>query len=188
MAAMITSWQEILSIVATILAIGYIFSGMIRKPKTWWQQLHENRFFDWENFKYSAIIAAPAIILHELGHKFAGFAFGIPSFYTVLWWGLLIGIVLRVLGSGFIFFIPGYVNIGAAVAPGPMALIAFAGPAVNLALFVISWAMLKMQIKPKWNRALAISMQINLWLFIFNMLPIPPLDGSKVAAGLLSLL
>ena len=181
----ITTAAEILGIIGTIVAIGYIFSGLIRKPKTWWQQLQENKYFDWDNFKYSTMIAAPAIIFHELAHKFAGFAYGVPSYYNVLWWGLGIGIFLRVIGSGFIFFIPGYVQVSQAVDPGSMAVIAFAGPAANLAMFFISWALIKYNIKPKWNRAFHISKVINLWLFIFNMLPIPPLDGSKVVAGLL---
>jgi Zn-dependent protease len=33
--------------------------------------------------------------------------------------------------------------------------------------------------------ALFVSVEINLVLAIFNMLPLPPLDGSKVLAGLL---
>ncbi len=184
---MITNAAEIIGIIVTILAIGYIFSGMIKKPKTAWEQLKEHRLFDWENFKYSAMITAPAIIFHELAHKFVSLAYGIPSFYNVLWWGLGIGVILRVIGSGFIFFIPGYVQVSQAVAPGTMAVIAFAGPATNLALFVISWALIKYNVKPEWNRAFHISKVINLWLFVFNMLPIPPLDGSKVVAGLMGI-
>src|SRR5690606_25755992 len=30
-----------------------------------------------------------------------------------------------------------------------------------------------------------VAIQLNIWLAVFNMLPLPPLDGSKVLAGLL---
>lgn len=32
---------------------------------------------------------------------------------------------------------------------------------------------------------LQVAIQLNIWLAVFNMLPLPPLDGSKVLAGLL---
>lgn len=32
---------------------------------------------------------------------------------------------------------------------------------------------------------LQLFIQLNIWLAVFNMLPLPPLDGSKVLAGLL---
>lgn len=32
---------------------------------------------------------------------------------------------------------------------------------------------------------LQVTIQLNIWLAVFNMLPLPPLDGSKVLAGLL---
>lgn len=33
---------------------------------------------------------------------------------------------------------------------------------------------------------LQVTIQLNIWLAVFNMLPLPPLDGSKVLAGILS--
>src|SRR5690606_29369087 len=32
---------------------------------------------------------------------------------------------------------------------------------------------------------LQVSVQLNIWLAVFNMLPLPPLDGSKVLMGIL---
>ncbi|HIH17536.1 MAG TPA: site-2 protease family protein, partial [Nanoarchaeota archaeon] len=44
--------------------------------------------------------------------------------------------------------------------------------------------------KRKLSRNMAIFLfytaSINLWLFIFNMIPVPPLDGSKVLMGLIN--
>jgi len=184
---MVFTLVEILEIAITVVAVGYIFSGFIRKPKHAFDQLFENKLFDWENIKYAAMITAPAVILHELGHKFASLLVGIPSHYHMVWWGLALGAFLRAIGSGFIFFIPGYVRVEGFVDPVTMGAIAFAGPAVNLALFGISKYMLESGKYRHWHRELFLSKQINLWLFIFNMIPFGPLDGAKVLRGVLAL-
>jgi Zn-dependent protease len=185
---------EITQILITIVAIGFIFSGFIKKPQThkdYFEQMFGgnrwSKFLNWGNFKFSTAVVAPAIILHELGHKFAGIALGYPSYYEMSSFGLSLGVFLRLIGSRFLLFLPGYVVI-----PGAtdihLAAIAFAGPAVNLILLAVSWAMLESGKFRKYSRYLWISKQINLWLFIFNMLPIPPLDGSKVVIGLMAIL
>ncbi len=72
-----------------------------------------------------------------------------------------------------------------------MILVAAAGPAMNLGLAVasaalINLAMLAPDSLADWLvQSLANSILINLILAIFNMLPLPPLDGGRVAVGLL---
>ncbi len=71
-----------------------------------------------------------------------------------------------------------------------MAKVAFAGPASNLILVLISALALKLTVMFMPNFALLIqvfvySIMINLLLALFNLMPIPPLDGSKIVARFL---
>lgn len=63
------------------------------------------------------------------------------------------------------------------------ALVGVAGPLTNLALAVLSAFTLNV-ISPDFGTItrdfLLMFMQLNIALFVFNMLPIPPLDGSRV--------
>lgn len=69
--------------------------------------------------------------------------------------------------------------------------VAAAGPAMNIALALTSGLGLAildgMGVTPGyWGRALCLaSIRINLLLAVFNLLPLPPLDGSRVVTGLL---
>ena len=85
---------------------------------------------------------------------------------------------------GFVFAAPGAVVIhakrdlwGQAVAMREkMGIVAVSGPLVNMALagvfFVFNIVM------PSFIFALGVT--INVWLALFNLIPFPPLDGSKV--------
>lgn len=65
-------------------------------------------------------------------------------------------------------------------------LVAIAGPLSNLLLAIIAAALLGMVGPNEAARAfLGTCVLLNVLLFLFNLLPIPPLDGSKVAYGLI---
>jgi len=182
---MILSLREIMDILIMTLAVGYIFMSIFK--------FSHDRFkigFDWKAFKFACLVTAPAIILHELGHKFVALGFGLEATFHAAYTWLGIGIVLRALQTGFIFFVPAYVSVGCAtkecvIPPLQMSAIAAAGPFVNLAIFFICWILLKRKdLKKNVRIAIYITKQINLFLFVFNMLPIPMFDGFKVYQGL----
>lgn len=69
------------------------------------------------------------------------------------------------------------------------AMVAFAGPFSNLVMSVVAGFVLAVFTKYEviaWDspfvELLARLVQINVALFLFNLIPIPPLDGSKIAA------
>lgn len=163
------------------------------------------------DFILQIIILAPPILLaltvHEFAHGYVAYRFGDP---TARDQGRLTLNPLKHLDplGTIAFFI---IHIGWAkpvpVNPGyfknprkDMLWVALAGPAVNMILAVIS----ALAVKVLWfiattipyspmaeailvplNEVLMASVWINLVLCIFNFLPIPPLDGSKILAGLL---
>lgn len=60
------------------------------------------------------------------------------------------------------------------------ALLALAGPVSNLALAFLGALLFKVVDFGGLTEAMVFFVQINVALFIFNMIPIPPLDGSRV--------
>ena len=186
---------EILNLILLTIVIGFIISGFIKHPRKSFRQQQGGRgkFFDWDDFKFSILIAAPGIVIHELFHKFFAIGFGASASFQLFPIGIALGIILRLVHSPFVILAPGFVVISqdANITSAQMALVAFAGPLVNLLLWLIPTFILRTR-KRKLSRSLAIFLfytaSINMWIFIFNMIPIPPLDGSKVLIGLINAL
>lgn len=156
-----------------------------------------------------AIFAIPVIIaitLHEAAHGFVARHFGDetaaragrvtlnPLKHIDPVGTIILPALLLLTKTGFVF---GYakpvpVDFGALRHPKrDMIWVAAAGPAMNVLLALISVALLNGvaqfgKTAPQWVAALLwSSVEINLVLAVLNLWPIPPLDGSKVAVGLL---
>lgn len=186
---MFISLIEILYLVILVFAIGYIFSNYIKRPRTEIDIIEDNNYFNWEDIKFAAIIAAPAVILHELGHKFVALFFGLNAVLHIFWEGLGLGIFLKLINAPFLILAPAYVSISGNGTAFQGMMTSFAGPFMNLLLFLISYLILNRSKLTK-NQATILYMtkQINLMLFIFNMIPIPPLDGFSFFSNLFKII
>jgi Zn-dependent protease len=147
-----------------------------------------------------------AVTLHEAAHGFVASRFGddtawragrvtanplkhIDRFGTIILPALLI-----LVRSPFLFGYAKPVPVDFARLYNPrrdMVWVALAGPATNVLLALVSSLLfygvgLVPPSPAEWLAAnLVHSIQINAVLCVFNMLPLPPLDGGRVAVGLL---
>ncbi|MCP3684900.1 MAG: hypothetical protein GY861_19740 [bacterium] len=181
----IISVAEIIDLVIMVVALGYIFSGIFRVPQTG-DPLEHFRRSKFSDIKLAILATAPAIVLHEAGHKIVAMSLGLDAVFHAHYLGLGIGIVLRLIASPFLIFVPGFVTIYDATAPQHV-LTAAAGPLMNLILWLGAMYLLKRTTNPKHQQILYLTKKINKFLFIFNMIPIPFLDGGQVLFGLIEI-
>lgn len=136
-------------------------------------------------FFISLIVVIISFLLHEMGHKFLASRLGCTATFKILPVGILLGFVSMFLKSsiGFIFFAPGFVEIlpykfgrwGIKVirlTPRYLGFITLAGVGINL-FFAFFFMLFPGEI-------FQILSQINILLAFFNLIPIPPFDGSKI--------
>lgn len=149
-----------------------------------------------------------AITLHEAAHGFVAWKLGDDTAYRAGRLTLnplrhidpvgtvLIPAMLLLFRAPFLFGWAKPVPVNFWALPSPrrdMAIVALAGPLTNLAQAYI--AMLLFHLVPffgEWTGPwIALNLQnailINLILCVFNMIPLPPLDGGRVAVGWLPL-
>ena len=146
---------------------------------------------------YYVLMLPPLIFsltLHEYAHARVAYYFGDPTAKAmgrltlnplkhVDWFGLLLLIIVKFGWAKPVPVNPRYFQ-------NPrrdMLWVGLAGPAMNLSLAFAS-AMILRVIGPSEGIVPAMLwyfMEVNTILAIFNLLPIPPLDGSRVLAGLL---
>ena len=185
----ITIW-EVIEMAITIAFVGYIFSDIFPKRITYENMLKMGPRFDVESFKFAAIVAGSAIILHELGHKVMAMSFGMQATYQAAFTWLILGVILKLMNFGFFVLVPAFVSIVGTSSSTPLqfSLIALAGPLVNLLLWLLFSHLLKnKKIYKKHHMMLHYGKEINKFRFIFNILPIPGFDGYKVLGYLLKL-
>ena len=180
---MLVTLAEIIRATLLSLILGWLFMDLI-PPASRLQA--EKRFW------LSVASVAPAVILHELAHKLVALSLGLQATLQVPWLFVLLAVILKLARSPFIFIVPAFVSMQGVLTPFTIFLTALAGPLMNLILAGVFWLLERSE---RVSRAsyemlvfIHVSMQINLFLGIFNLLPIPGFDGSKVAYGLIRML
>jgi Zn-dependent protease len=144
------------------------------------------------------ITLIPSVVLHEVSHGYVAYLFGDPTakeqhrltlnplrhidpFGTILMPAMLLLAGLPAFG----YAKPVPVNLGRLRKPRKQALwVALAGPAVNIVLSGVGYAICEYAIhvsysQGEFNFGEALGL-VNLILAAFNLLPIPPLDGSAI--------
>ncbi len=157
---------------------------------------------------YSLLLAVPAILIaltfHEFAHGYVAYRYGDPTAKNHGRLTLNPLAHLDPMGTIMIFLIHfGWakpVPVDPRYLGNPkrdMMWIAAAGPLMNVALALVSGILIRIFLATDLayadpNGAIGIlfqmlrfSLYINLALAFFNLLPIPPLDGSKILAGFL---
>jgi Zn-dependent protease len=155
---------------------------------------------------YLAVALVPSLVLHEYAHAFAADAFGDP---TPRRWGrltlnpkplidpfgsiILPGLILLLVAAGKGFILP----IFAYAKPMPLdptylrnrsrdsLIVVLAGPAANLALAAVAGTVIRAGIGGDVGLIVRAFLIVNVFMFVFQLMPVPGLDGAKLLARVL---
>ena len=127
----------------------------------------------------SAFVVLAGFLLHELGHKFVAQRYGAWAEFRMYPLGLMMAVMMSFLGV--LFAAPGAVYIAGRVTKRQNGLISLAGPIVNLAIGGAFLAASFIFPLGAVGYVLTLIAIMSLFLAGFNLIPIPPLDGYKIA-------
>lgn len=153
------------------------------------------------DFIFYFLVIVPSAIIHEYAHgwvadmlgdptaRYAGRLTINPVVHIDLWGTILMPIMLSVATGGAFMF--------AYAKPVPYnpynlknqkwgpAMVALAGPAANLLLALAFAIVVRVLPVSDFTSILATIVYANVMLMVFNLVPIPPLDGSKILYAVL---
>lgn len=149
---------------------------------------------------FSLILFFLAVVIHEFAHGWVAYKLGDP---TAKYSGrltlnplahidpigtIILPVFLIITGSPILFgwAKPVPVNfLGLHNPKKDVSLVGLAGPVANIILAILISLIIKIKIAILPIQILEQFMVLNLVLATFNLIPIPPLDGSRVVTGLL---
>ena len=140
-----------------------------------------------EYFILSLFTVSVAFILHELAHRFVARKY--KHYAEFKRWNTGLGMALLFSLFGFVFAAPGAVVIHQKsdmwgriipLSPRKYGIISLAGPATNVILAAVFYIIGVIMPSGIISTISSFGITVNIWLAVFNMLPIPPLDGSKI--------
>lgn len=177
--------SEVRGLIITLVVIAFIFSFREWGTTT----------FDWNlgfaNFGRSLLLVGLALLAHEFGHRTVATWLGYVSEYKAWILGLIAGLVVAFVSNGYLLFLaPGMVLVNYSMVHrlgtyphGPnlkhVGWIAMSGAIANVVLAIICKA-LYFSFPNPW---LLKAVNVNIWLALFNMIPLPPFDGVKMFFG-----
>jgi len=166
------TFTEIRDLLISAIVLGFIFS-----------------FRDWsfDNLLLSIAIVGPALILHELAHKFMAQRYNLLAAYVIWPTGIILSLLITIMTNGAVLFAAlgavmissvyhtrvGYRFIG--LTGEEMGKISWVGPMTNIGLAILCYIL-----HPLNPVVFSQAAFINLIIAIFNCLPFPPLDGVKI--------
>lgn len=135
----------------------------------------------------SAIAVATAFIFHELAHREVARRYGLVARYKAWYTGLALALALafitaKITGNPFVLAAPGAVMIFSYYGSPPphvSARVAAAGPLANIIVGIV-FSITSLAMGYPWRAYLGFIGSVNLWIAFFNLIPLPPLDGSKI--------
>jgi len=156
------------------------------------------------NFIFAIVILIMSVVIHEVSHGYMAYYFGdvtakmagrltLNPFKHLDMMGSVIVPTITYMTTGFIFGWAKPVpynpyNLRNAKVAEPM--VALAGPLSNFFVALVFGTLLRFSgnlpfMTSTFIQAVSLVVLINIVLAVFNLVPIPPLDGSKVLFGIL---
>ncbi|OGD68578.1 hypothetical protein A3E89_02690 [Candidatus Campbellbacteria bacterium RIFCSPHIGHO2_12_FULL_35_10] len=151
------------------------------------------------DFIFSIIILIMSVVIHEVSHGYMAYAFGDPTAkiakrltlnpfsHLDLVGSIIVPMIMFISNTGFIFGwakpVP-YNPYNLRNARWGEPLVALAGPLSNFMVAIVFGLLIRLGLLGgTLMYAGSMIVLVNLVLGIFNLIPIPPLDGSKVLFG-----
>lgn len=136
------------------------------------------------------ITVGSGFVLHELAHKYVAVKYGARAKFQAWPAGLVLMLALAIVPQFFGFSLPMILAPGAVyifayrgqISIKQNGIISLAGPLTNVALCTLFLLLSILSPLEVLSSVFYIGAQVNIFLALFNLLPVFPLDGSKVFA------
>ena len=126
----------------------------------------------------SGVTVGLGFLLHEMGHKYVAQKYNCFAEFRADNKMLLLAIGMSFFG--FIFAAPGAVMIAGHVGKERNGKISLAGPATNLVLAILFIGLAFIFTEGFIARIISFGVLVNVWLGLFNLIPVWLLDGKKI--------